>query len=111
MPIPNTYVFRKLEFRGVFPSRWRSGHNSLRSRAEEVRVDVVGFGGWIIFDLKGSPELPVVLIAIDGIVGATCPLVPGHGACPQGEHITSAVFDVFDFSVCFFGRHAFSDLQ
>ncbi len=64
-----------------------------------------------MFDLETSPELPVLFIAIGGIVGATCPLVPGHGACPQGEHIKSAVSDVFDFSVCLFGRHALSDLQ
>jgi hypothetical protein len=96
---------------GVVPSRWRSGRNSLRPRAEDLRVDVVDFGGWVGSDREPSPELPGLFIAICGIAGATCASVPGHGACPQGERIKSAVFHVFDFSICFFGRQAFSDLQ
>jgi len=57
--------------------------------------------------------LPLYFIAI---AGATVVLmrawVPGHGACPQGEHTSSAVLGIANVSVLLvFGFVTFSVLQ
>ena len=61
---------------------------------------------------QGSPSVPVVFAAIDGVtVALMFALVPGHGACPQVEHTKSAVLDIAKVSVLLVGFHALSDLQ
>ena len=61
---------------------------------------------------QSSPSVPFVFAAIAGVtVALMCPLVPGHGACPQGERTKSAVLDIADVSVLLLGFHALSDLQ
>ena len=61
---------------------------------------------------QGSPSVPFDFTAIVGVtVALMFPLVPGHGACPQGEHTQSDVFVIANVSVRMLGFHALSDLQ
>ena len=99
---------------GVDPSLWRSGHNSLRSRAEELlemfnfRCDGCALIGQ---DLRSVPS--VGLTAIDGaVVGIMFAAVPGHGtlSSPRGKHTKAAVLDIANVSVPYDGS-ALSVLQ
>ena len=68
-----------------------------------------GFGALGLSD-QGLPSLPVEIAATgSAFVGLMSAWVQGHGACPQGKHLISAVLVIANVSVLLL--LGFSDLQ